>query len=63
MPERQRRAVVAHRVGIEERVAHLGRVVHRLDVTAPHLADLRGRPVLVEPPHDLGRGDQRVVGA
>ena len=37
--------------------------VDAFDETAPRVVDLRRRPVLGEPLHDLGRGDERVVGA
>ena len=49
--------------GLVERGPLLGREVERVDVVAPEVEDLGPRLVGREPAHDLGRLDQRVVGA
>ena len=61
--DRQRLAELGERVLVEEVRVPLGTEVDALDEAAPRVVDLRGRPVLGEPAHDLGRGHERVVGA
>ena len=48
---------------IEQRSAHIVGHRHRRHLRSPDLTDLRSRSVRGQPPHDLGRLDQRVVGA
>ena len=48
---------------VEQRRVPLGPEVDTLDEAPPRLVDVRGRPELGEPAHDLGRGHERVVGA
>ena len=51
------------RVLVEQARVPLRAEVDALDEAPPRVVDLRRRPVLGEPAHDLGRGHERVVGA
>ncbi len=57
---------IAHRVvdaiGIGERLRQAGLQGQRLHVAAPGVEDARLRPILGQSLHDLGGGDERVVG-
>ena len=51
-------------LGVEQRLADLGRVAACPSTNWRHdVVDLGLGPVLGDAPHDLGRGDERVVGA
>ena len=54
---------LAERVRIEQRLLQLLRERHAFDEPAPHVVDHRLGPVLGDAAHDLGRVDERVVGA
>ena len=61
--DRQLLAELVQVLLVEQRRVPLGTEVDAFDEAAPRLVDVRGRPVLGEAAHDLGRGHERVVGA
>jgi len=57
------RVLAATNADLEQRVTEVGGEVHALDEPTPRVVDLRLRPVLGEPAHDLGGLHECVVGA
>ena len=60
--DRQLFAELVERVRVEEARVPVASEVDAFDEAPPRVMNHRGRPVLGETPHDLGSGDERVVG-